>query len=397
MSDFNVIDHFLATFITYIDSGFGLLNGDVAQLSTLLISLDITLAALFWTLDGEAQMLTRLIRKVLYVGAFAFIIGHFESLSALIYASFARLGLDATSNGLAASDLLRPGKIAGVGFSAAWPLLLEAGQLMGFTTVFNHIITILVLMGAWFIVVLAFFVLSVQLFITIIEFKLTTLAGFVLVPFALWNKTAFLAERVLGNVVSSGVKVMVLAVIIAIGANFFVNFTTALSGHDPALVDAMSLVLASLALLGIGIYGPSIAGALVSGGPQLGAGAAAGTLGAAAGAGMFAGGAVLAGARAVAATSQGAIGAATRLSSGSPGAGSSVPAGSFGALGGAPAPAGGELYGASSPLASGAPPWAVQLRSQQRRHAQLSALSQALHAGDAAAQGAAPDLGYREP
>lgn len=397
MSDFNVIDHFLAAFITYIDSGFGLLNGDVAQLSTLLISLDITLAALFWTLDGEAQMLTRLIRKVLYVGAFAFIIGHFESLSALIYASFARLGLDATSNGLAASDLLRPGKIAGVGFTAAWPLLLEAGKLMGFTTVFNHIITILVLMGAWFIVVLAFFVLSVQLFITIIEFKLTTLAGFVLVPFALWNKTAFLAERVLGNVISSGVKVMVLAVIIAIGANFFATFTTALNGHDPALVDAMSLVLASLALLGIGIYGPTIAGALVTGGPQLGAGAMVGTLGAAAGAGLFAGGAAMAGARAAAATSQGAMRAATTLGGGSAGAGSALPAGDPGGLGSAASPAGGALHGAPLPVAAKAPAWAMQLRGQQRRQAQLSAFSQALRGGDAAAQGAAPDLGSGAP
>ena len=46
--------------------------------------------------------------------------------------------------------------------------------------------------------------------------KLTSLAGFILVPFALWNRTSFLAERVLGNVVSSGIKVMVLAVIVGI-------------------------------------------------------------------------------------------------------------------------------------------------------------------------------------
>ena len=66
----------------------------------------------------------------------------------------------------------------------------------------------------WVIVLLAFFVLSVQLFITIIEFKLTVLAGFVLVPFALFGQTAFLAERVLGNVISSGIKLMVLAIIV---------------------------------------------------------------------------------------------------------------------------------------------------------------------------------------
>ena len=236
-----------------------------------------------------------------------------------------------------------------------------------------------------------------QLFITIIEFKLTTLAGFVLVPFALWNKTAFLAERVLGNVVSSGVKVMVLAVIIAIGANFFASFTSALTAHDPALVDAMSLVLASLALLGIGIYGPTIAGALVSGGPQLGAGAAAGTLGAAAGAGLFAGGAAIAGLRAVGATSLGAMRTATTVGAGSTGAGEALPAGPPGSFGGASPISNGGTQGAPSPRTATTPAWAVQLRSQQRRQAQLCAVSQALRAGDAAAQGAAPDLGYRGP
>jgi len=66
--------------------------------------------------------------------------------------------------------------------------------------------------------VVAFFILAVQLFVTLIEFKLTDARG--LRPGAvsgLFNKTAFLAERVLGNVVTSGVKVLVLAVIVGIG------------------------------------------------------------------------------------------------------------------------------------------------------------------------------------
>ena len=48
MSDFSIIDSFLQTFITYIDSGFGLLNGDVAGLASILIGIDVTLAALFF-------------------------------------------------------------------------------------------------------------------------------------------------------------------------------------------------------------------------------------------------------------------------------------------------------------------------------------------------------------
>src|SRR5207302_8884896 len=143
----------------------------VAFLTTILVGIDVTLAGLFWVMDGEANMMARLIKKTLYVGSFAFILNNFSNLATIIFNSFASLGLHVTNNGLTAQDLLRPGRLAGTGFQAAWPLLQQASSLIGFTSVFNHMVTILVLVGAWFIVVLAFFVLAVQLFITILEFK----------------------------------------------------------------------------------------------------------------------------------------------------------------------------------------------------------------------------------
>ena len=278
MNDLNIIDQFLAAFTTYIDSGFGLLGGDVAFLSRTLIVLDITLAGLFWALGGEDNVLGRLIRKILYIGTFAYIINSFKTLADVIFRSFAQAGLTAAGGTLAAADLLKPGRLAATGFSAAWPLLQQASQMSGFTSFFDNFLTIIILLVAWLLVVIAFFILAVQMFVTILEFKLTTLAGFILVPFALWNRTSFLAERVLGNVVSSGIKVMVLAVIVGIGSNYFTQFTAALQGHDPDIGQAMSLVLASLALFGLGIFGPGIASGLVAGAPQLGAGAAVGTV-----------------------------------------------------------------------------------------------------------------------
>src|SRR5947209_4479771 len=148
---------------------------------------------------------------------------------------------------------------AQVGIDAGKPILQAAGQLMGYVAFFENFIQIFVLMVAWVVVVIAFFILAIQLFVTLIEFKLTTLAGFVLVPFALFNKTAFLAERVLGHVVASGIKVLVLAVVVGIGTTLFNEFTQGFSGGQPTLEDALSLVLASLALLGLGIFGPGIA------------------------------------------------------------------------------------------------------------------------------------------
>src|SRR3546814_12111072 len=107
------------------------------------------------------------------------------------------------------------------------------------------------------------------MFVTILEFKLTSLAGFILVPFAFWNRTSFLAERVLGNVVSSGIKVMVLAVIVGIGSNYFTQFTTALQGQEPDIGQAMSLVLASLADRKNVVWGKSVYVGVELGGPRI--------------------------------------------------------------------------------------------------------------------------------
>jgi type IV secretion system protein TrbL len=233
-------------------------------------------------MDGQNEVMARLVKKVLYVGVFAFILGNFNWLAGIVFRSFSGLGLMASGSSLTPAELLQPGRLAQVGVDTAAPLLARVGELSGFTSVFANLETIVVLLLAWFVVILSFFVLSIQLFVTLIEFKLTTLAGFVLVPFALWGKTAFLAEKVLGNVISSGIKVLVLAVIVGISTLVFNDFRTAI-GPEPTLDQAAAVMLASLAMLGLGIFGPGIATGLVSGAPQLGAGAVAGTALAAAG------------------------------------------------------------------------------------------------------------------
>ncbi|MBO9621700.1 MAG: P-type conjugative transfer protein TrbL [Sphingomonas sp.] len=315
MNDLSVIDRFMQAFIRYIDSGFGLLGGDVAFLTTTLIGIDITLAGLFWAMGGEGNIIGRFLRKILYIGAFAFILNSFSTLADIIFRSFAQAGLTAGGGSLTADDLLRPGKVAATGFEAAWPLLDQASSMMGFVSFFENFLTIAVLLFSWAIVILAFFILAVQMFVTIIEFKLTSLAGFILVPFALWNRTSFLAERVLGNVVSSGIKVMVLAVTVGIGSNFFAEFTSSMQGQEPDLGAALSLTLGALSLFGLGIFGPGIASGLVSGAPQLGAGAALGTAIGAAAVPMIAGGATLGAARAMGGTALGAIRAGTTMGS----------------------------------------------------------------------------------
>ena len=344
MNDVTIIDRFLDTFSRYIDSGFGLLQGEVAFLTATLIVIDMTIAGLYWAMShatGQGEdVIAKLLRKVLYVGAFAYIIGNFNWLASIVFRSFAGLGITATGSAITMENFLQPGRLAKTGIDAAAPILDQIGDMAGFPEVFVNLDPIVVLFIAWLVVILCFFVLAVQLFITLIEFKLTTLAGFVLIPFALWNKTSFLAEKVLGNVVSSGIKVLVLAVIVGIGSGLFAEFQV--HPDEPSIDHALVVMLASLALLALGIFGPGIASGLVSGAPQLGAGAIAGAAVGAVGTGVAigaaatgVGGAVMAGARMAPAAAKLAGSGARAATSAASSAKSAFQAGSAAAGGGA--------------------------------------------------------------
>jgi type IV secretion system protein TrbL len=419
LNNLNVIDAFLEAFIHYIDSGFGLLGGDVGFLTTVLIGIDITLAGLFWALGGEDDVIAKFLKKILYVGVFALIINRFSTLSEIIFNSFAGLGLTAGGSAITADDLLKPGRLAGTGFEAAAPLLAQASELVGPIAFFENFIQIAVLITAWIVVILAFFILAVQLFVTILEFKLTSLAGFVLVPFALWNRTGFLAERVLGSVVSSGVKVMVLAVIVGIGSGFFADFTGAIQGQEPDIDQAMSLVLASLSLFGLGIFGPSIASGLVAGAPQLGAGAAVGTIAGASGLMAVGGGAAIGAARGASSLGLGAIRAGTSLGAAAQTAGQLGREAGGSSLGGMAQAARGAISskvtgglglgaaaqrgrdaaframtgaGEAPSPAEAEPGWARQFRAEQAgRHRRQMAVH-AIRDGDRGGSGALPDI-----
>lgn len=388
MNDVTVIDRFLDTFSRYIDSGFGLLQGEVAFLTATLIAIDMTFAGLYWALGhatGQGEdVMAKLIRKVLYVGAFAYIIGNFNWLASIVFRSFAGLGLTATGS-LSMETFLQPGRLAKTGIDAGAPILEQIGEMTGFPEVFVNLDPIVILFLAYLVVIVCFFVLAIQLFITLIEFKLTTLAGFVLVPFALWNKTAFLAEKVLGNVLSSGVKVLVLAVIVGIGTGLFAEFQV--HPDEPSIDHALVVMLASLALLALGIFGPGIATGLISGGPQLGAGAMAGAALGAAGMAVAAGAAATGVGAAVAAGAR--MAPAAKLA-----AGVRALKGQF--AGGGASSGGGEAASGNSPHAAAdakaQPAWAKRLQRRQQISHAATTVAHTLRGGDSGGSGSGPSL-----
>ena len=351
------LDVFLNNFRSQVDSGFGLISGDVQTVLATLVVISIAITAILWAIDENQNVLASLVRKVLLVGFFAWLVSQWHTLSQTVIDGFVSLGLKAGGGAMSLGDFLNsPSKIVMQGIKVCVGLFDYIHTIApGPVEFFAHIDTVLMALIACIGVLIAFVLLSIEVTIVVIEFHIVTLIAFVTIPFGILTQTSFLSERAIGYVVSVGIKLMALAIVVSIGTTIFDAYTVSAT---PDINEDVGLLLGAVVLLMLALKIPAIAGALISGGPQLSAGGAVmGAAGIAAGvagvglAGRMAGGAI--------ASSLG--GAGQKVASARAASGAISPSGSGGAPtapgapgpGGAPGPSGGPgAAPASAPAAS---------------------------------------------
>lgn len=330
------LDLFLNNFRTQVDSGFGLISGDVQAVLGTLVAISIVTTALFWAIDENQNVLASLVRKVLLIGFFAWLVTQWHALSQTVVDGFASLGLKAGGGAMTLGNFLNsPSQIVMKGIQVCVALFDYIHRLApGPVEFFAHLDAILMALIACVGVLIAFVLLAIELTVVVIEFHIVTLIAFVTVPFGILSQTSFLSERAIGYVVSVGIKLMALAIVVSIGSNIFNAYTVSTA---PDIYEEVGLLLAAVVMVMLALKIPSIAAALISGGPQLNAGGA--VMGAAGVAAGVAGGALamraLGGAVAGGWAAGGAQVAAARSAAGAiPPAGSTPPAGGSGPGGG---------------------------------------------------------------
>src|SRR5690606_22015335 len=122
--------------------------------------------------------------------------------------------------------------------------------------------------------IFAFGIMAIQVFVTYLEFLIVSTAGFIFIPFGIFKPTAFLAERIFGAIIGFGIKLMVLALVIAISDQFLQTIAL------PAEVtwqQGFEFVIISFALCFLTLQAPSVALSLLSGSPHLSFGTIAST------------------------------------------------------------------------------------------------------------------------
>ncbi len=259
--DPTTVNSFLDRFIAVADTGFGLIQGDVGYVLNALIVISIVLAGVQWALAQEAPI-APFFRKVLFVGFFAFLINNWNTLASAINRSGAELGLRAGGGGLSLPDLHNPGRIAEIG-SELFGQTIELGEGMNIFTDFLTLTTILI---SALLVLLAFFILALQIFVALIAFKIGSLVAFVALPWGVFAGTSWVAERPLGWVVGSAMRLFVLALVASVAINFVATLPGAFSLDDGGVLNVL---LFGLTILALAWFAPQLASEVVQGQPHL--------------------------------------------------------------------------------------------------------------------------------
>lgn len=306
MDDVGSLSIFLNDFVARIDAGFGLLQGQTESLMAVLLVLNIVVSGFYWMFSNDAGA-GQFVRKTITIAVIIWIIRNWGTLTYVVYTTFIDGGLQAGGGTLSPNEFLDPGAIAVVGVDIAVTLSEKITALTGPVAFFKNIVEIAVLGFAYVLVMMAFFVLAIQVFFAILIFHIGALLALLTMPFAVFKPTAWIAERPVAWVFSAGLRIASLALVVGLAQTLFVAMAPG-TLDEITIQRTMAIILASGVIFAAAVLAPKFASDLIGGGPTFGAGAflGAGAAAAAGGAALASGAASALGASRVAASATGA-------------------------------------------------------------------------------------------
>lgn len=245
-------------------TGLGLLGPDVRTALRLLMMLSYTLALLLWLFEGKAAVHGPFLRMLLKFAAIGALVEWFPAGSAALMQAAAQQGLNLVPGGGFALD--DPGYIAHLGIQAVIPLMQRVKEMLGPVDFFLNFVEIVIFLLAALVVIVSFCILAIQVFLAFLEYRLLSLAAYLAIPFAVLGPTSFVAERAIGYIAASALKLLVLGCIIAMCSATLLTLTFQ---GTPTLAQAFGVAVLAAAIFVLAIKAPRAAAGLVNGGPVM--------------------------------------------------------------------------------------------------------------------------------
>ena len=264
--------------------------------SLLIISLVLTF--MFGAFQEDFSPLVTLLKKAVVVGFILFFHSGVEDLRDALLEGAAQIGLISGNSDLTAGAVLNPANVAGRGFQLAIAVMRRVVDLSGPIAFFTNLLSIFLYLLAGVVILIAFAILSITVFVALAEFYIGTTVAVILFPLGVLRATSFAAQSAFGYVIASAVKIIVLGLIIGLATSIFIDPLLD-QEPDPLQGEALGIAFISLAIAIVAWSASSLAAGLVQGGPALGAGAAVGPAVSAAAGGVAIAAGTVAGAKAL--------------------------------------------------------------------------------------------------
>lgn len=277
---------------------YGVIKTYAERLFWILVLIDISWSGIIYALEKNdiAEIATSYIKKLITIGFFWSLLQLSDTWIPSIIKSFIQIGTDAGKvAALSPDEIIYKGADLALSMFAA---MNKMGMLDALATVIP--LTLIAI-----IIFICFTFVAIQLLVTLIESYIAIGGGVILLGFGGSRWTTDFATKYLQYAVGTGLKLMILYLILGAGQTIFAH---------GAMIDSNNVMPSAFAALGTAlIYAflayqvPQIASSMMSGSPALTAG---GALGAAVTMGATMAGAVAAGASATQALAKGAVGTA---------------------------------------------------------------------------------------
>lgn len=309
--DLAVFDQICYQFETIATGGVPQIKALVMATFWMLATIDACMAFLTNLDDGDHFKI--MIQKCLKIGFWMFLLNNWGMFCSLIKNSFIMAGSVIGSGG-GMGLMQHPSVIVAQGITTLEPILKFEKNFTGMSDVLSNLPMLLAGVIAYVFGCISYVILGVQVVLTYVEFYLVCALLTVFVPFGVTKWTSFLAEKAIGGVIAYGVKLMVMSCLVAIMPDVLNSYAPLMTMNpDNALTVMVALVAVAVLLVFLAWQAPALAASVMTGGPSLTAGSAAG----------FGAGIALVGAGATLAAAKGASAVAGMAKSGGGSAGKS--------------------------------------------------------------------------
>jgi type IV secretion system protein TrbL len=188
---------------------------------------------------GVGDALASILLTAVKIGVFYWLLANLTDIASAAFVTFLQWGIAPTGGGISAASFLAPSQVMDVGFALGKPIREFTNAWVSWAAVWNWPMLVTYSL-AFYAILIAFMCIALHLMMTIIEYHMAVLVGTVLIPWGVFQPTAFFTEFSIGWLTGGLVRILVTAGMVGIAVPLFtlVRFNTT-GGGDPTFYSAI--------------------------------------------------------------------------------------------------------------------------------------------------------------